>query len=272
MGWWTHLVSAGPRHGTAGDEGGSGMQGRDRRQDDRYPTSIRLSFRMAGRTHVGRTLDISVHGATLLTPVRVPPGAMLVLDVLDGPPEAEASPDGLRLVASVIRSGPAPAGHAEKFLAGLRLIRAAGPTWGALARFAHESLHADAGSVRRSTGERPAFDLRNREQPSPDTSGGLIDVLYGLDGVWYRGSLVSAAVNVLWVATGTEAPPLHALVRLNVGVRIGGERMALIVVGRVEHPPYPDPEGRGWIFAVDAKTVNGLDLFSGLLKHISGTE
>ena len=233
MAWWTQLVSR-------------GHDAFPKASDKEPPPE---------RRQVDRVL------ATLLTPLRVPPGAMLVLDVLD-------ASEGLRLIASVVRSGPAPAGHEERYLAGLRLIRAAGPTWGSLAHFARESLHASAEQVRPSAGERPAFDLRDREQPSPETETGLIDVLYSEGGVWYRGALVNAVPNVLWIATGTEPPPLHALVRLNVGVRIGGERMALIVVGRVEHPPFPDAEGRGWVFAVDAKTVNGMDLFDGLVKHV----
>lgn len=242
----------------------------ERRRTLRYAATIRLAFQYAGRRVVGITTDVSVHNATLVAPVRLPPGAMVVFDVLDGEVPGSLGANNaepVRLIASVVWSGPAPFGGSNAYAAGLKLVRVTGPTWERLIQFAKGTLHATRPSdVKRGGGTRPAFDLRE----DPVASGPQRpEVLYSVDGSWFRGELVSANPRTVWVATPLDPPRLHSPVRLNVGVRVGESRVPLVVLGKVPSSPLPDYRSKAWVFECEVESVSRQDLYDGLLAFIA---
>jgi len=238
--------------------------GHERRRASRHAETLRLRFQFAGRPHIAITTDVSPHGAMLVAPVRLPPGAIMLFHV-EGRSGAASDGADVRLIAQVVWSGPAPFGGEDAYAAGVQLMRASASSWESLLGFLEGDLHS-AGSARgRSQEQRGAAIVDLRAEPD---AHGVFEVLFFHDGVWYRGGIVTANAGTVWVRSAGIQLPRGTPVRLQIAVSDAGRRTALSVSGRVPGDPIPDPRSRGWVFEVDVDELSHPDLYHRLLQRL----
>lgn len=236
----------------------------ERRRAYRYRATLKLSFKYAGRRHQAITTEISPRGAAIVAPVRLPVGAILLFDVEDSTDTPDLS--GVRLIAQVNWASPAPFGGSDAWAAGLELLRATGGSWNELITFLKKRLRAESGSIVREDGstQQPSVDLTEVAQHR----GSGFEALFNNEGVWFRGEIVTANMDTVWVRTARMAPSIGAPVRVRIAVRDDGKLVAVDVSGRVPGNPIADQQSRGWIFEVEIGQINHTDLYDRLLKRL----
>lgn len=240
----------------------------DRRRQHRYKATLKASFKFAGRRHFAITTEVSPAGATIVAPVRLPTGAILIFDIEEGSDENHPDVRGVRLIGQVAWSGPAPFGGGQDFAAGIELLRAIGESWGELLHFLKLKLRAESAPRHRSaSGSYAAVDLRQRAAARVRRST-RFEALFNNDGVWFRGEIVTANPSTLWLRTSRMAPRPGAPIRVRIAVRDQGKLVAVDLRGQVPGSAIPDPSSRGWVFEVEVDEINRTDLYSRLLAAI----
>lgn len=227
----------------------------------RYSATLRLSFKYAGRRHTAITTELAPRSATVVAPVRLPVGAILIFDVQETEDVAPEMHD-VRLIAQVSWTGPAPFGGNESHAAGLEILRATGGSWNELLSGLHDSIMDE---------EDAAPSIAPRAETAPRSSSGF-ECLFNHEGVWFRGEIVTANMSTVWVRTARMAPPLGAPVRVRIAVRDEGKLVAVDASGRVPGSPIPDADTRGWVFELEIEEINRTELYTRLLERIHRAE
>ncbi len=238
----------------------------EQRRSQRYNASIQLAFSYAGAKLMAITTDVSPHGATIVSPALLPPGAIVVFEVQ--PPANLTKPDTkkVKLVAQVKWSGPAPFGGSESYAAGLELMRASASNWSSLIAFMRDELGADPRTDRpRRIGNSPAFDLRKNDALDKETPE-KFEVLFNYDDVWFRGALVYANPTTMWIATVAEPPPIGSTIQVRIGIKSQDKHMALMVAGHVPGGALADNETKGWIFECEIESLSETTVYAELLR------
>jgi hypothetical protein len=239
----------------------------DRRKTERNNATLRLTFTYAGRRFVAITTSVSSHGATVVAPVQLPKGAMIVFEALETKGATTESGEPVKLIAQVVWTGPAPFGSNQAFSAGLQLLRASAGSWEQLLSFVRDHIQPDIEVTTTRLAEKPAMDLR--ESAAPDSEPGRFEVLFNAGDVWLRGELIHANDSTLWIATRGMTPRPDAPMQARIGIRSTKGRAAVLIQGRVPSSPIADHRGRGWIFECHIETLNRQDLFDRLLVAVT---
>lgn len=231
-----------------------------------YAVTLQLSFEYAGGTHHAITTAVSPMGATVVTDVRLPPGAILIFDVKDGDAAPSGSVGNVRLIAQVVWSGPAPFGGPESFAAELELLRATGGSWDELIRFFRDEPQAmphdgacDRGGPSVTVHKKTSGQQRRAEK---------FEVLFSYEGVWFRGEIVMANVETLWIRTSRTPPRPQTKIRVRVAVRDHGKLAAMDVRGCIPTQPLPDAHSRGWVFELAIDEISDPDRYGRLVTRL----
>ena len=246
-------------------DGRSG-DGPDRRRQVRYAVTLQLSFKYAGRVHSAITTEVSPRGATVVSDVRMPPGAILIFDVKDGADTAGVSVGSVRLIGQVVWSGPAPFGGAESYSAGLELLRATGGSWDGLIRFLRDELRATPSEGEPDRGG-PGVTFFKKTSGQRRRAG-RFEVLFNYEGVWFRGEIVTANSDTLWIRTARTPPRPGTEIRVRIAVRDHGKLAAMDVRGCIPTQPLPDAQSRGWVFELDVDELSDPERYERLITRL----
>jgi hypothetical protein len=239
----------------------------ERRLSMRSTATLRLTFRYAGRHFVAITTDVSSKGATIVAPVQLPKGAMIIFEAKED--QQTEGQGAVKLIAQVVWTGPAPFGGSQAHSAGLEFLRASADSWAELLAFLRSHLQREVTVEPMRLTERPALDLR--ESVASDSNLPNFEVLFNAGDVWLRGDLSHANNTTLWVATKGMTPRPGAPIQLRIGIRSPKGRAALLIHGRVPGNPIADNRGNGWIFECEIERLDRPDLYERLIAAIDGT-
>ena len=240
------------------------VEPKDRRRDYRFRATLQLGFQYAGRRHMAITTEVSPRGASIVAPVRLPQGAILVFEI----EQSETGPDvtGVRLIAQVNWAGPAPFGDGGSFAAGIQFLRTTGSTWHDLLKFLRKQRRAEVPGEN----EPGPADTRAPGSERPTARSGKIQALFNHEGAWFRSEIVTMNHSTLWLRIARIPPGRGSPARVRIAVRREGKLTAIDIRGHVPGNPIADANSAGWIFEVNIEQVSHVDLFEQLLQRLTG--